>query len=291
MFTWITPAAALYAESQLRQYHKLLIGDVFGNPHSQNQASKAMSERIEATRAQVLEFFHAAPEEYQVIFTPNATGALRLVGESYPFGPDGPLPADLRQPQLGQWHPRVRPGQRGRRQLRGALAHLSFGCPDDALSQHFSHAVPSARASSGGADGPTVGRGPGSHHLFAYPAQSSFSGVQHALEWVPQAQEAGWDVLLDAAGVRPDEPVETSPAGTRTSWRCRSTRCSAIRPGSGRCLVRRPALAKLRRPWYAGETLTFSAACSRGDRSGLLPHHRAGRGSRTGRRTTWAFPP
>ena len=39
--------------------------------------------------ARILEFFRASPEEYEVIFTPNATGALRLVGESYPFGPGG----------------------------------------------------------------------------------------------------------------------------------------------------------------------------------------------------------
>ena len=48
-----------------------------------------MTARVEATRAQILEFFRASPEEYEVIFTPNATGALRLVGESYPFGPGG----------------------------------------------------------------------------------------------------------------------------------------------------------------------------------------------------------
>ena len=32
----------------------------------------------------MLEFFKASPEEYVAIFTPNATGALRLVGEAYP---------------------------------------------------------------------------------------------------------------------------------------------------------------------------------------------------------------
>ena len=48
-----------------------------------------MGARVEATRAQILRFFRASPEEYEVIFTPNATGALRLVGESYPFGPGG----------------------------------------------------------------------------------------------------------------------------------------------------------------------------------------------------------
>ena len=78
----------LYAESQLAP-PKLLVDAVFGNPHSQNLASRAIGARIKATRAQILAFFRASPEEYQVIFTPNATGALRLVGESYPFGPGG----------------------------------------------------------------------------------------------------------------------------------------------------------------------------------------------------------
>jgi selenocysteine lyase/cysteine desulfurase len=35
--------------------------------------------------------------------------------------------------------------------------------------------------------------------LFGYPAQSNFSGVQHPLTWVGDAQGAGYDVLLDAA--------------------------------------------------------------------------------------------
>jgi len=35
----------------------------------------------------VLEFFNASPDEYVVTFTQNASGALKLVGESYPFGP------------------------------------------------------------------------------------------------------------------------------------------------------------------------------------------------------------
>jgi len=36
-----------------------------------------------------LEFFRASPREYAVIFTANATHALKLVGESYPFRPGG----------------------------------------------------------------------------------------------------------------------------------------------------------------------------------------------------------
>ena len=77
----------LYAQSQLREHMRLLERGVFGNPHSINPTSAASTELVERARAYVLEFFNAPPEEYVAIFTPNATGALRLVGEAYPFHP------------------------------------------------------------------------------------------------------------------------------------------------------------------------------------------------------------
>ena len=39
----------------------------------------------------MLRYFNAAAEEYAVIFTPNATGACRLVGEAYQFRPGSRL--------------------------------------------------------------------------------------------------------------------------------------------------------------------------------------------------------
>ena len=33
----------------------------------------------------MLRHFNATADDYAVIFTPNATGACRLVGEAYPF--------------------------------------------------------------------------------------------------------------------------------------------------------------------------------------------------------------
>ena len=42
---------------------------------------------MERARLAVLRFFNASPADWVVIFTANATQALKLVGESYPFGP------------------------------------------------------------------------------------------------------------------------------------------------------------------------------------------------------------
>ena len=95
----------LYAQSQLHEHMRLLESHLFGNPHSINPSSAASTELVERARAYVLQFFNASPEEYVAIFTPNATGALRLVGEAYPFQPRRPVPAHVRQPQLGQRDP------------------------------------------------------------------------------------------------------------------------------------------------------------------------------------------
>ena len=77
----------LYAEAQVREHVAMLTSGVFGNPHSKSLTSMAMTERVEQTRDYVLRYFSASPDEYMVIFTPNATGALKLIGESYLFGP------------------------------------------------------------------------------------------------------------------------------------------------------------------------------------------------------------
>src|SRR5712672_4395015 len=52
----------LYAESQLREHFELLSGNVFGNPHSLNPTSRAMTELVERARSSVLDFFSASPE-------------------------------------------------------------------------------------------------------------------------------------------------------------------------------------------------------------------------------------
>lgn len=50
-------------------------------------SSEASLKSANEARAAVLSFFKAPPE-YTVVFTSNASGALKLVGESYPFTAD-----------------------------------------------------------------------------------------------------------------------------------------------------------------------------------------------------------
>ncbi len=62
---------------------------VFGNPHSSNPTSVAMTDYVERTRRYLLTYFNTSPDDYIVVFTQNATAALKLIGESFPFSPGG----------------------------------------------------------------------------------------------------------------------------------------------------------------------------------------------------------
>ena len=231
----------LYAESQLREHMALLTGGVFGNPHSKNLTSMAMTELVEQAREYVLRYFNASPDEYMVIFTPNATGALKLVGEAYPFGPGDNYLLTFDN------HNSVN-GIREFARARGRDGHL-----------HPDRAARSARGS--GRRWPQAWQlaRPGAHNLFAYPAQSNFSGVQHPLEWIAAGAGAWLGCAAGRGGVRALQPAGPQPLASRLRRISRSTRSSATRPASAACWRAKPPSQKLRRPWYSGGTITFSS--------------------------------
>jgi selenocysteine lyase/cysteine desulfurase len=67
----------LYAECQRLEHMPLLSQNVFGNSHSTNPASQAVTDLVEPARACVLEFVYADPQEYEAIFTPMPAGRSR----------------------------------------------------------------------------------------------------------------------------------------------------------------------------------------------------------------------
>src|SRR5580704_15757507 len=70
---------SLHADSQLQKHFELLRSTVFGNPHSANPTSVAITEHVERTRRSVLSYFNTDAKDYILVFTQNASGALKLV--------------------------------------------------------------------------------------------------------------------------------------------------------------------------------------------------------------------
>uniref|UniRef100_A0A8C8YID0 Molybdenum cofactor sulfurase n=1 Tax=Prolemur simus TaxID=1328070 RepID=A0A8C8YID0_PROSS len=191
--------ATLFPKSQLENFTRDLMENVYGNPHSQNISSKLTHDTVEQVRYRILAHFRTTPEDYSVIFTAGSTAALRLVAEAFPWVSRGPESSGSRFCYLTDSHTSVV----GMRKVTEAVNVTSTPVrPEDLRS------VGEPGAAAGGPDCPLP-------HLFCYPAQSNFSGTRYPLSWVadvragrrrPVGAPGTWFVLLDAASY-----VSTSP--------------------------------------------------------------------------------
>lgn len=229
----------LYAESQIDKHMQLLRNTVLGNPHSTNPTSIGATDRVESCRRRILEFFHASEDDYGVIFTANASQALKLVGESYPFEPGDQflLTFDNHNSVNG---------------IR------EFDRAHGAETTYVPVTPPDMRVDPGVIDSYLNLADPDRHNLFAYPAQSNFSGVQHPLSWIARAQAKSWDVLLDAAAFVPTNRLDLTrfqPDYVALSF----YKMFGYPTGLGALIARWPALEKLHRPWFAGGTIEVAS--------------------------------
>lgn len=225
--------AALYPRCLARDHVALLEQFVLGNPHSKNRASLTSTRLVEGVRRDVLRYFNADPAQYTVIFTANASAALKLVGESYPFGPGGHLLLTADN------HNSVNGIREFARERGASITYIPLA-PDDLRIRDIGAYLSTAQTSQA--------------RLFVYPAQSNFSGVQHPLHWVDRAHACGYDVLLDAAAFVPGQRLDVGGIGAdfvAVSF----YKMFGYPTGVGALLARRSALGKLRRPWFAGGTV------------------------------------
>lgn len=230
----------LYAQSQLDKHHALLADNVFGNPHSTNPTSVLATELVEASRQKVLDFFNA--KDYYCVFTQNASGALKIVGECYPFNEKSHLLL------LADNHNSVN-GIREYCRKKGASFNY---CPVqyEDLMINGEELLEDLK-----------GCPEGENKLFAYPAQSNVSGVKHDLKWIEIASSLGWDVLLDAAAFVPTSKLdleEVKPDFVSISF----YKIFGYPTGLGCLLVKKSKFLKLQKQWFAGGTVTLASVQS-----------------------------
>jgi molybdenum cofactor sulfurtransferase len=234
--------AGLHAASQVRLHAELLNTQALGNPHSASPSSSRTTELVEGARRAVLEWFGAAGD-YTAIFTANATGALKHVGESYPFTANSHLLLTVDN------HNSVNGIREFARAAGTRVAYAPL-------------TVPELRLDLGALDA-LLSEGPhGASNLFAFPAQSNFTGVKHPLDLVARAHDRGWDVVLDAAAY-----VSTNRLDLRevqADFVCVSFyKMFGYPTGVGCLLIRNASLDTLHRPWFAGGTVNFASVGGR----------------------------
>ncbi|GAB4818580.1 hypothetical protein N2152v2_005626 [Parachlorella kessleri] len=211
-------AAALYWNSQVANATAQLQQHVFGNPHSASPSSVRTDELVEATRRDLLQFFGADPKEYTLIFTRSGTGALRMLGEAFPWTPQSSFTfltsnhnsllgireyakahnasiGSISEAEVEQWlYSTGAVASRAGRSL--AAADAPAGTTPDTAAQHAAQDTAETKS------------GEPAYSLFGYPAYDNYAGVMYPLSWVKEVQARSnkthvWKVLLDAAAYVP----------------------------------------------------------------------------------------
>jgi molybdenum cofactor sulfurtransferase len=214
---------------------------VYGNPHAANPTSQLSEKFVSEARQNILHFFNA--RDYDCVFTQNASGALQIIGECYPFSVESHflLTADNHNSVNGIREYCLHKG--GSYTYCNMKDDLSIN--ESELKEQL-HAYPGKK-----------------NKLFAFPAQSNVSGIRHSLHWIKKAQQLGWDVLLDAAAFVPTSKLDvalTQPDFVSISF----YKMFGYPTGIGCLLVKKSKMEFLQKPWFAGGTVSLAAVNYRG---------------------------
>ncbi|CAG9464717.1 unnamed protein product [Pedinophyceae sp. YPF-701] len=239
--------SSVYTSSQLDSVFHELKASVFGNPHSANPSSALSSRLIEEARDRVLKHFNASPVDYHVVFTKSATGALKTVGEAFPWTDKSEYV------YLRENHNSVLGVREFALQKQGTFRALTYDeveewlC-DTAATQPF--------------DGSPT-REP-TYNLFAFPAEDNFAGIKYPLRWIEAVRAkstAGnrWKVMLDAAAFAPTNPLDLS-AAPADFVSVSFYKMFGYPTGLGALLIRAENVDLLQEVYWAGGTVAVATA-------------------------------
>ncbi|KAF9450104.1 PLP-dependent transferase [Macrolepiota fuliginosa MF-IS2] len=226
---------ALYPESLIRVHTHFLNTSVLGNTHSVSNSSKLSLQFADEARAAVLSFFKASDTDYTVIFTANATAALKLVGESYPFADESSLVLGVDS------HNSVH-GLREFATHKGARTTYITSTPVGGLEVATARNVLLRNRPQSRELAPS---------LFVLTGQSNITNSKNDLSLIAYAASLGYHVLLDSAALAPTSQLSLANADV-DAMAVSFYKMFGFPTGVGALIVKKSFLTQLRRPWFAG---------------------------------------
>lgn len=214
-------------------------------------------------RSAILNFFNADPSVYSVVFTSNASAALKLVGESFPFF-EGGL-------QLGRTQPKSRfilpidshNSVNGLREYAlKASAEVHYISMDEEHSPSLFIPSSSTRPFSStdsqaenylSPNGPVS---PSSPSLFALTGQSNLTGRKHPLSILKRAKSLGYYTLLDAAALAPTSRLSLADSFVDVMV-ISLYKMVGYPTGVGALVARKDFLKVLRKQWFSGGSVSL----------------------------------
>ncbi|KAJ7744675.1 methyltransferase type 11 [Mycena metata] len=225
---------AIYPESLIRVHTEFLNRSILGNTHSVSNSSKLSLKCADQARAAVLSFFQAS-DQYTVVFTANATGALKLVGESYPFagGSNYILACDSHNSVNGI---REYAAHRGARICY--IPPTSTGGFESSTAKNILlRNRPRTKTSA--------------PCLFALTGQSNISNSKSSLSIIEYATSLGYHTLLDAAALAATSTISLSEFPV-DAMAVSFYKMFGFPTGVGALVVKKSFLKQLKRPWFSG---------------------------------------
>ncbi|KAH9844464.1 Molybdenum cofactor sulfurase [Teratosphaeria destructans] len=173
----------LYSKRLMERFQADMMADLFGNPHSTSPSSQRSTALVEDVRHELLRFFNADPNDFDLVFTSNATAAIKLVMEGF------------REQQGGFWygyHVDSHTSLVGVRE--SAVQHRCFASDYEVENWVMGPSDQGQR-----------------YCLFAYPAQSNMNGRRLPLGWCERircnSRSGRVYTLLDAAAYASTTPL------------------------------------------------------------------------------------
>ena len=256
--------AGVYQKKQLDAAFRDLSQHAYGNAHSENPSSMRTGRIVDEMRSRVLRHFNVTEADYTVIFTSGATGALKLVAESFPWTNNS------RFVYLRQNHNSVL----GIREVALDQGATFEPIPESEMSDGTCNELfGGSPCAAGNAAGGSTHRKKvlltdfpdSTYNLFAYPALDNFAGVKYPLEWINMFHErsrgeagtGNWLVLLDAAAFVPTHTLDLSkyPADFVTMS---FYKMFGYPTGLGALLVRNEVTELMQKTFFGGGTVSVS---------------------------------
>ncbi|KAH0086112.1 PLP-dependent transferase, partial [Aureobasidium melanogenum] len=187
-----------YSQELIERVHEDLRHRRYANPHSNSGPAQAIANDIQSVRKQVLKFFGASTEDWDVVFVANATAAIKLTADCFRDYAE----ANGKEFWYG-YHRDSHTSMVGAREL--ATAHRCFiqdGDIDEWILEPTRAGHQSKRV-----------------NLLAYPGQSNMTGRRLPNHWPGLIRgntdnESETYTLLDAAALASTSPLDLSKTST-----------------------------------------------------------------------------
>jgi len=241
--------ATTFSKSMIINFHNDLLNNLYGNPHSNSASSQASSMRIDGVRKRILKYFNANEGDYDVIFTQNATAAIKLAGEMFPWTERSTYR------HLRESHNSIN----GLRRFLEAINPDNIkGVTEKEVIEMINNPQPYDEYKYGdeyGIDNEVT------YNLFAYPAQCNYSGMRFPLNWISKIKRSNTKrsktlVLLDAAAYVPSAQLSLADKKASADFICLSFyKMFGFPTGLGALIVKSELNPILRKGYFGGGTI------------------------------------